>query len=330
MGPEGDARQLPMGTAQSGRCSPSARAERSPTAKLTMTDPTGQRSNEDPSETVSTTVTATDIAVEKVATVRGKEAVVVHLEIKSSRNEACDILVGDPLPEPFRNNTVEFHPEYDPEHWTRKDDAVVYQATLEPGANRTTVYGVVTDGPPQLDKFAVDPVIEVDSFGGIFEHWADDGTDTSAGSASTSAPEESVATDSPSQDTNSSAPAVDGDEGHAVAALIAELNRRDLTRPEKSTIREAIGLEDVTDTEAQLTALQSEIEDLAEAIDAAEQEGQRIDRLELKLDSMVEQFDTLAEDVATLQETVEGEVDWRANLRDMLTDLDDPPSHSDI
>jgi hypothetical protein len=105
------------------------------------------------------------IAVRKVATMHGTEAVAVYFSIRSIRDDRCTVRIADAIPEPLRGNEVEFHPKYDPVNWTLSDGTVVYAAMIPPDANRTTVYGILVDDPSQLELFSAEPAVEVTDSG---------------------------------------------------------------------------------------------------------------------------------------------------------------------
>lgn len=126
-----------------------------------MTESTDRPSDSPASREVMARASQDGIAVRKVATMHGSEAVAIYFTIRSIREDRCTVRIADALPEPLRENEVEFHPKYDPVNWTRTEGTVVYAATVPPDANRTTVYGVVVEDPDQLQLFSATPAVEV-------------------------------------------------------------------------------------------------------------------------------------------------------------------------
>ena len=278
------------------------------------------------------------VAVRKVTTLHGPEAVAVYFTIRSTRADRATVRVVDPLPEAVRDSEVEFHPKYDPVNWTRAEDAVVYAAEVPPDGNRTTVYGVVVDDPDQLDLFDVEPSVEITSteapttgedafsFGGA--------TDRSAGEdvepAGDDAHEAPAPPEEPEPATDAGAePAAEEPEPGAVEALVSEVRRRDLTEPERLALLRALGLDHETD----LGSLREEVVALRDEVASADRQAADVDRLESQLESLSaaldERYAELSAELVSLREAVERGAEWRDQVRESMSFEPRPPDPDD-
>jgi hypothetical protein len=225
-------------------------------------------------------VSASGVVVRKIASNRGDRAVVVDLTIRSGRDDTCTVRIEDAIPAAVRGNDVEFHPRYDPNNWRQTADSVVYEAPLGSGVVRRTVYGVVLDDPGQVDLFRTQPSVEA--------------TPTDEPSPPATNGDEAFEFGAKSGAADDGSPAAARETPTATAShttrdsvvdsLVAELRRRDLDRREREALRQAIGL----DTPPE------ELEALRDAVG----------RLDARTDD--------------LESTVEREVRWRAELREIL------------
>ena len=294
-----------------------------------MTDPT------DPPEesaALQEAVARTDldgIAVRKVTTLHGPEAVAVYFTIRSTRDDRATVRIVDPLPEALRDSEVEFHPKYDPVNWTRAEGQVVYAASVPPDGNRTTVYGVVVDDADQLELFDIDPRVEItatepaDAEAGGFSFGSPgEAADASAAEAWDATAAES---DEPAADRTTSA----GTEEGAVSALVSEVRRRDLTEPERQALRRALGFEDAGDES--LASLREEVRRLRDEVASADRQAADVDRLEAQLESLSaavdDRYAELSAELEGLREAVAAEARWRDRLRESIEfDPDFPPA----
>lgn len=283
-----------------------------------MTESTDPGSEPGSSEEVSTNVSAHDIGVEKIARLHREDSVAVALKLRSSRPDRCEVRLHDPLPQPVRDTIVEFHPDYDQTNWTITDEAVVFEAELEPEAERTMVYGTLIDQPDHLELFSADPTVEVTPFEDIFEYWSGDGIE--------SAPEPAEPVASTAEDDQVSNPAEDGvnpppgrstdhsdkvGEQSVVEALVAEVGRRDLSTIEKRELRQALDLDGASDLERQLEALREEVAGLRSTIDTLEQRTAALDELESEVDA-------LSNTVEQLQAEVRRGAHWRSMVHEAI------------
>lgn len=297
-----------------------------------MTESTDHAADSPAAHEVVARTTRGGIAVRKVATLHGSEAIAVHFNIRSNRDDRCTVRIADAIPQSLRGNEVEFHPKYDPVNWSQADGSVVYAATIPPDADRTTVYGIVIDDPGQLDLFSAEPAIEVDanetadstangSDGGPFSF----GTSEDAARSTTDpTDEDSVASDPESESTTDSIgqadwPAVDSG---SVAALVSEVRRRDLTESERTALREALDLDGFEAVQSELDALRETVETLRDEVAAADRQAADVDRIEAQVETLSEALDrrhaSLTDDLEQLEAALDREARWRSQLRDAL------------
>lgn len=339
-------------------------------------------------------VNADGLTVEKVPVSRGSGVVAVQLTLASNRDERSLVRVVDELPGALADKVVEFHPSYDPENWSKDDGSVVYEAPMEPNGERTTVYGVEVDDAEQRELFSTPPSVESavlgDPAGGrarpasgpppadeaddgrtgdrapavdgsepfAFETAGSDevradGSSGAASGASAAAPRD-VADHATAQLTREPAEAP-GDHDSVVDALVAELERRDLSPAEREVIGNAVyaGTEPEADggtvagVDARFQRLQQRVTDQAEAreslaesihrveagfdslrdeIASTERQAADVDRLESRLDALAEKLEeaiaTLAADIEDLRSALDEEVRWRSELSSFLSDDD--------
>lgn len=344
-------------------------------------------------------VNADGLTVEKVPVSRGTGVVAVQLTLTSNRDERSLVRVVDPLPDAVADKVVEFHPAYDPQNWSKADDAVVYEAPMEPNGERTTVYGVEVDDAEQRELFSTPPTVESAVLGKSSDEAesASDSTDP-AGADDARSADRDVARDGsepfafesddepadgsdasrpdePSEPRSGSSSAASrdvadhataqlakepaeprGDDGSVVDALVAELERRDLSAAEREVIGNAVYAGatpeadggTVADVDARFRHLQERVTDQAEAreslaesihrveagfdslrdeIASAERQAADVDRLEARLDALAEQLEettaTLAADIEDLRSALDEEVRWRSELSRFLSDADE-------
>lgn len=279
-------------------------------------------------EVVSRT-TRGGIAVRKVATLHGPEAVAVYFTLRSNRHDRCTVRIVDAIPEPLRGKEIEFHPRYDPANWSRADGTVVYDATVAPDANRTTVYGVAIDDSSQLELFSAEPAVEVESNESADSAFAgsDDGSFSFAGS---DGPADSTAEAPVEPDLNTGS-AASGSAGRAeqtpddtgvLEALVSEVRRRDLTEPERRALREALGLDGFDAVRSELDTLREAVETLRDEVAAADRQAADVDRIEAQVEALSEVVDrrhaSLTDDLEALEAALDREARWRSRLRDSL------------
>lgn len=295
-----------------------------------MTESTDQPSDSPAGREVVARADHDGIAVRKVATMHGSEAVAVYFSIRSIRDDQCTVRIADALPEPLRDHEVEFHPKYDPANWSRSDGTVVYSATVPPDANRTTVYGVVVDSPDHLALFTAEPAVEVnpnDPPGSSSPSGSDDGSFTFGPTedAAESTAEESAVTGSGrgSSGTDAAGRATQpAAEPGVVEALVSEVRRRDLTDPERRALRGALALDSDEAAEPRLDALRQEVEALRDEVASADREATDVDRIESRVEALSESIDrryaSLTDEIEALAAALDREVQWRSRLRDSL------------
>lgn len=286
-----------------------------------------------------------DIQVRKVASMFTEEAVAVDLTIRSDRSDRCVVEVTDALPGAVQDNLVEFHPHYDPDHWTREPDRVVYRAPIGPEVVRRTMYGVTVDDPAQLALFTGEPTVEAD---GLPEEHSEIGwgEPTGAGEAAGIGFDRDDGQASPDGDDGGSdggvpeSPATYGDErpessgavepaGDAVVtALVDELRRRELTEAEQTALRSALDLgtdraarEELAST---IDALEADLAALREQVTTADGPAGGLATVEERLDALAEELETvstsLSADLEAVRTALDREVRWRSRLRQSLSE----------
>lgn len=295
----------------------------------TMTESTDRPADSPAAREVVARATRDGIAVRKVATMHGSEAVAVYFSIRSNRDGRCTVRIADAVPEPLRGNEIEFHPKYDPVNWTRADGTAVYAAEIPPDANRTTVYGIVVDDPAQLELFSAKPAVEVtapDAPGQLrAEEVPEDGS-FSFGPADDSGTGSDEAAADPSGERNPDArpEPTDADDAtpSAVESLVSDLRRRDPTDAEARAVREALGLEGLDTVHDRLESLEAAVEALREEVATADRPAADVDRLESRVEALStaldRRFASLAADLEDVEAALDREARWRSQLCDSL------------
>lgn len=279
------------------------------------------------------------IHLRKSASMFTDDAVAVDLTIRSDRTDPCLVEVTDVLPEAVRENHVEFHPHYDPDHWSREGDRVVYRAPIGPGVVRRTVYGVNVDEAGQMATFSDVPTIAVeavpeDSDAAFQVDTVDPNDRDGSGSqptadiddtSSTSSSRPATATGA-DETTDPFADAVPPD-GDVVAAFVDEVRRRELTGSERTALRRALGLDDDGDSREELAesleALETDLEALREEVASIERPADAFGGIEERLEALSTELestaDALSADLEDLRADLEQEVRWRSQLRETVT-----------
>jgi prefoldin subunit 5 len=98
-------------------------------------------------------VSADGITVEKhVDTDRFKTPAVV-LEITSAADRSATVTVTEPIPDAFAIEDIGFHPEFGGSNWSISGRNIVFERSIDPGEEYTTVYGVRDIGEDELATF---------------------------------------------------------------------------------------------------------------------------------------------------------------------------------
>lgn len=120
----------------------------------------------DPSD-VSVTVNRDGVSVEKSYEPDDFPVPAIAFVFRSEReDEAVTVRLSDTVPEGVDPQDVGFHPEYGQEHWSVEGDRIVFERSLDPEEEYTTVYGLrsaVDDVSRYLsepDLESVDPSLE--------------------------------------------------------------------------------------------------------------------------------------------------------------------------
>lgn len=273
-----------------------------------------------PAEQVSTTVREHGVTVEKVAATYREGSVAVTVTVRSAADGRAEVRVTDPLPDPFRKATVEFHPEYDRAGWSHADGSVVYEGPIGPGERRTMLYGVAVDDPGQVEVFDAPPAVEVADAGDIFSYWSGD-EPMDAGAPARAAPPGSGAPATPTGPGAGDAP-VPADERSMVEAFLYEVQRRDLSAAEKRALRQAIDLDGATDVDRRLESLRDTVQTLRAAVAATEQATADLDRLDSRVEALAadvdDRFRSLSADLEAVRDEVERGSRWRATVEEAI------------
>ncbi len=88
------------------------------------------------------TVSAEGVTVQKSITTEQFKTPAVAFAIQSDRDTEVRLRITDGIPGTIPTNDIGFHPDYGGEHWSIHGDVVLFERTLSPGEDYTTVYGV--------------------------------------------------------------------------------------------------------------------------------------------------------------------------------------------
>jgi hypothetical protein len=77
----------------------------------------------------------------------------VILDITSTADRSTSVTVTEPIPDSFPLANIGFHPEFGSEHWAISEDKIVFNRTLAPDDEYTTVYGLRNVTNDSLTKF---------------------------------------------------------------------------------------------------------------------------------------------------------------------------------
>ncbi len=77
----------------------------------------------------------------------------VVMEIRSTADRKTPVTVIEPIPDSFPVENIGFHPEFGSEHWAILNDRIVFNRTLDPDSEYTTLYGIREAGDEELRTF---------------------------------------------------------------------------------------------------------------------------------------------------------------------------------
>lgn len=110
----------------------------------------------------SITLSEDHLSVEKRLAPYQDDVVKVTFTINSVRDEPVELRMTDPLPDGVETDAVGFHPDYEPDAWSVADGrAVTYETVIDPGEERRTVYGARVESLDQLERFLVEPELQL-------------------------------------------------------------------------------------------------------------------------------------------------------------------------
>ncbi|MFP4218388.1 MAG: hypothetical protein ACLFR6_06075 [Salinarchaeum sp.] len=287
----------------------------------------------------------------------------IRFLIVSTRETPVVVTLQDTIPRTFSMNSVGFHPEYGANNWTaHQDHRVVYERELAPAEDVETVYGIRIDKPEQAVPFMTSPELTVRLPTTASATGTDPGSPLAAPEDAQAA-KELLAADADDSATTSVAATTENtaaEQSSIVAQLIEEIEAGGLGASERQALREALNIEEPTDVETRISHLQSRIEEVAahqtsmredlgrlegadetagEAdIEAIEIELQalvdRVDALEnatdqhseyelsdleARLEAATDRLDAIEDDVATLRDDVDAIQRWRNRLGDLFS-----------
>lgn len=84
----------------------------------------------------------------------------IAFEIRSEREESVSIRLVDTVPEDVTPENIGFHPKYGAEFWGVENGHIVFERTLSPGEEYTTVYGLRGGDSDIAEKFMSEPTLE--------------------------------------------------------------------------------------------------------------------------------------------------------------------------
>ncbi|MFP4591475.1 MAG: hypothetical protein ACLFMX_05265 [Halobacteriales archaeon] len=246
----------------------------------------------------------------------------VGFEIASSRDEPVSITVTDRIPTGFTMDAIGFHAEYESDNWTAFEDGrIEFEREVAPEETVVTLYGVRTDDPTDIEEFMAPPSLAV----------GEDRPDA--------APEaEAITADTDGGTTTEPAPAPQRAEAGAVAERLAEeLRNGRVDEADRTAIREALGLDLSTSSEAQLRHLQTRVEDAIayadpverfldaggpERMEAVADEFEEVRHTVTDLRRAVEDLGDLEPEVATMREEV-AEMEGLRGLEEDVAAMED-------
>lgn len=274
-----------------------------------MTESTDRGAEPGPPETVTATVAANDVTVEKVAASQPDGSVAVKLSIRSGRADPSDVRVIDRLPDSLPDGAVEFHPDADPNRVSRANGAVVFEATATPEDAQMTAYRVRIDRPLPLEPFAGDPSLEVGDYDVIFDYWADDGSVSKEESETATDVEAGSDVREPTAE-----PAADDADPHPPDGPAAEPVPvgRSASRNGADT--------DGSDLDRRIRSLRADVAALRESVEGDGQDAADLERIEAQVaalsDTVDDRFQSLAADLDALRSEVERGARWRSLVQE--------------
>lgn len=102
-------------------------------------------------------VAGDDLTVSKRLDSERFEHIGLVYEIRSDRATPVHIRLSDTVPESI---PVGFHPQFYGSDWSMDDRTVVFERTLDPGEELTTLYGLGTGADDSPDRFRTEPTVE--------------------------------------------------------------------------------------------------------------------------------------------------------------------------
>ncbi|MCQ4333348.1 hypothetical protein KM295_07620 [Natronomonas sp. F2-12] len=106
------------------------------------------------------TVASDGVTVEKSFEPDDFPVPAIAFRIRSERDTDVSVRLADVVPDDVAPENIGFHPKYGAEFWDVEDGRIVFQRTLAPGEEYTTVYGLRGGDADTAAKFMSEPTLE--------------------------------------------------------------------------------------------------------------------------------------------------------------------------
>ena len=106
-------------------------------------------------------VSANGITVRKSLNTDQFRTPAVVFDVRSERSDAAMIRLRDDAPEVVEMENIGFHPDYGSDHWFVEEREVVFERTIAPGEEYTTIYGIRDIEDEAFESLLTDPSLEV-------------------------------------------------------------------------------------------------------------------------------------------------------------------------
>jgi len=251
----------------------------------------------------------TTISVVKSVATEAYDAPAIVYELICGADAPMSVRLREPIPTGFEAVDLGFHQEHHADEWWVGDDEIVFEYPFEPGETVTTVVGVRTSAPDDLDSFLSEPTIEVATtdhdgsqcWGDVTDSLVDVRTDPDAIGervAATDGGEVPLASDD--GDSNESPQSADSDADRIEAAIpsveaaggddeqpdtgwpvetdnevlvdrfVDELASDSLSQSQRQRLQAALGVDGVSSMDARIEHCQQRLSDLSAYVEALE------------------------------------------------------------
>jgi hypothetical protein len=204
------------------------------------------------------------VSVDK-ATDRQSDGVIVEYALESTGETPMSVRLSDRL----RVESVEdlgFHEDHEPSEWTVDGRELELRASLDPGAERSFVMGVIAAVGPEYEPAV--PTVRVEEATGFFDRAASPLAEAAEEAA------DSTDGDSTSEDDDGGIVRRGGRSTDAVSTLVGELEAGSVPESELSTLRRHLGfdslVEEIEAVRRRQEAIRDRVDDLAAEVEARE------------------------------------------------------------